>query len=94
MDYKETSSGTMEQKSRSIDRGWAWIVVPGALGINIIYDCCSYSFGIYFPKLLDYFGETKGKRPLGSDHHFSLSLFYAVQSLHVFREKLGTEKQP
>lgn len=74
MDYKETRSGTMEQKSRSIDRGWAWIVVLGALGINIIYDGCSYSFGIYFPKLLDHFGETKGKTAWIGSLFFSLPL--------------------
>ena len=69
------STDVAEEDNPSVDRGWAWIVVLGALTINIIYDGCSYSFGIFFTKLLKYFGDTK------SNTVWIGSLFFSVPLL-------------
>ena len=57
------------------DGGWGWMVVLGSLVINIIYDGCSYSFGILFTNLLDDFEDTK------SNTAWIGSLFFSVPLL-------------
>ena len=69
------STDVAEEDNPSVDRGWAWMVVLGALTINIIYDGCSYSFGIFFTKLLKHFGDTK------SNTAWIGSLFFSVPLL-------------
>lgn len=70
------------------DGGWGWVVVIASLVFNIIYDGCSYSFGILFTNLLDYFGDTK------SNTAWIGSLFFSVPLLcgpiaAVVSNKLG-----
>ena len=69
------SNNKGDEENPSFEKGWAWIVCFGALIINIIYDGCSYSFGIYLTKLLDYFGDTR------SNTTWIRSLFFSVPLL-------------
>ncbi|KAL5019054.1 hypothetical protein ScPMuIL_004776 [Solemya velum] len=43
------------------DGGWGWFIVFSAFTSNVITDGCSYSFGVLFTYLLDYFGESRSK---------------------------------
>ncbi|OWF37861.1 monocarboxylate transporter 5-like [Mizuhopecten yessoensis] len=43
------------------DGGWGWLVVLGAFIINVITDGCSYSFGVLFTNLIEYFHESRSK---------------------------------
>ena len=65
---------TTEEENPFVDRGWAWMVVAGALVINIIYDGCSYSFGIFFTKFLTHFGDTRSHTALIGSLFFSVPL--------------------
>ncbi|XP_053391722.1 monocarboxylate transporter 12-like [Mercenaria mercenaria] len=64
-----------ERESSVPDGGWGWVVVLATLTFNIIYDGCSYSFGILYMDLLDHFGDTK------SNTAWIGSLFFAVPLL-------------
>ena len=46
---------------KALDGGWGWVIVLGAFIAYFIADGWSYSFGIFFPVLIDHFGEGKGK---------------------------------
>lgn len=48
----------------AIDGGWGWVVVLAAFVAYFIADGWSYSFGIFYRDLLDYFHEGKGKTAL------------------------------
>lgn len=54
-DDSEDSSSTKTPAKRVVDGGWGWMVVFGAFMINVITDGCSYSFGVLFTHLVDYF---------------------------------------
>lgn len=41
------------------DGGYGWVIVFAAFMINLISDGISFSFGILYTELLDYFGESK-----------------------------------
>ena len=69
-----SSINTVEVDNPSIDRGWAWMVCLGALVINIIYDGCSYSFGIFFTNFLTYFGDTRSHTAWIGSLFFSVPL--------------------
>ena len=43
------------------DGGWGWVVVFGSFMVHIIADGCSFSFGVFYVELLDYFKESKAK---------------------------------
>ena len=45
----------------AMDGGWGWVVVLGAFLAYFIADGWSYSFGIFYTDLLEYFHEGKGK---------------------------------
>ncbi|XP_060588291.1 monocarboxylate transporter 12-like [Ruditapes philippinarum] len=71
------------------DGGWGWVVVLATLTFNIIYDGCSYSFGILYVDLLDSFGDTK------SNTAWIGSLFFAVPLLcaplaGIITKKIGS----
>ena len=70
----ETSIEDDNEDHPSVDKGWAWIVMIGALTINIIYDGCSYSFGIFFTHLLTYFGDSKSNTAWIGSLFFSIPL--------------------
>lgn len=46
-------------RSAPPDGGWGWVIVLGAFVINVITDGCSYSFGVLFSYLLDYFQKSR-----------------------------------
>lgn len=54
-DDSEDSSSTNTPANTEVDGGWGWMVVFGAFMINVITDGCSYSFGVLFTHLVDYF---------------------------------------
>ena len=41
------------------DGGWGWVVTFSAFIVGAIVDGISYSFGILFVELLDYYGESR-----------------------------------
>lgn len=43
------------------DGGWGWVVVFAAFMVNLIADGITFSFGVFYPYFLEYFGEGKGK---------------------------------
>ena len=46
------------------DAGWAWMIVAGAYLSYFVADGWSYSFGAFYPYILEYLGEGKGKTAL------------------------------
>lgn len=42
------------------DGGYGWVVVFASFMCNLIVDGIAYTFGIYLPELVTYFGEGKG----------------------------------
>ncbi|XP_044258335.1 monocarboxylate transporter 3 isoform X2 [Tribolium madens] len=42
------------------DGGYGWVVVFASFMCNMLVDGIGYTFGIFLPKLVDYYGETKG----------------------------------
>ena len=83
--YNETVSQT-ERKNKVPDGGWGWVVVMATLTFNIIYDGCSYSFGILYMDLLDYFDDTK------SNTAWIGSLFFSIPLLCAPLASLVTKK--
>lgn len=43
------------------DGGWGWVIVASSLFCNIIVDGIGYSFGIFLPEFVNFFGETRSK---------------------------------
>lgn len=43
------------------DGGWGWVIVFASFMVNLIADGITFSFGVFYPHFLDYFGESKGK---------------------------------
>ncbi|CAH3909902.1 unnamed protein product [Pieris brassicae] len=48
-------------EARPPDGGWGWVVVFASFMVNLIADGITFSFGVFFPYFLEYFGEGKGK---------------------------------
>lgn len=42
------------------DGGWGWMVVFASFMIHIIADGVTYTFGIFFVELANYYGEGRG----------------------------------
>lgn len=40
--------------------GWGWVVVAASFVINLIADGATFSFGVVYVELLDYFKESRG----------------------------------
>ena len=79
----------MSSKNKdSIDEGWSWLVVTGALVINAVYDGCSFSFGIIFVHLLDYFEDSKLNTAWVGSLFFSLPLLCGPLA-NIITSKLG-----
>ncbi|KPJ03688.1 Monocarboxylate transporter 12 [Papilio xuthus] len=51
-------------EARPPDGGWGWVVVFASFMVNLIADGISFSFGVFYPHFLEYFGEGKGKTAL------------------------------
>lgn len=65
-----TSSGSSSNENSSLggyaearppDGGWGWVVCFASFMVNLIADGVTFSFGVLYVELLDYFGEGKGK---------------------------------
>ncbi|XP_053694385.1 uncharacterized protein LOC128742165 [Sabethes cyaneus] len=65
-----TSSGASSNENSSLggyaearppDGGWGWVVCFASFMVNLIADGVTFSFGVLYVELLDYFGEGKGK---------------------------------
>ncbi|XP_052815300.1 monocarboxylate transporter 12-like isoform X2 [Mya arenaria] len=56
------------------DGGWGWVIVAASLIFNIIYDGCSYSFGILYEHFLKDFRETKSNTAWIGSLFFSMPL--------------------
>lgn len=48
-------------EARPPDGGWGWVVVFASFMVNLIADGITFSFGVFYPHFLEYFGEGKGK---------------------------------
>ncbi|XP_033747170.1 monocarboxylate transporter 13-like [Pecten maximus] len=46
------------------DGGWGWMVVFSSFIFNMLLDGVIFTYGIFFPEFLRYFGESKGKTQL------------------------------
>lgn len=42
------------------DGGYGWVVVFASFMCNLVVDGIAYTFGIFLPELVNYFGEGKG----------------------------------
>ena len=49
----------MELKAQQPNGGWEWIVTFAGFMVGVIMDGISFSFGILFTELLDYFDKGK-----------------------------------
>lgn len=61
---KVSSESVAAHHRPNIDGGWGWFVLVGAFIVYFIADGWSYSIGIIFSEIVDYFGESKGKTAL------------------------------
>lgn len=52
-----TSSGSKEHKKKIPDGGYGWVIVFASLMVSLIADGISFSFGLVYTELLDYFQE-------------------------------------
>ncbi|KAG1680874.1 Monocarboxylate transporter 12 [Nymphon striatum] len=43
------------------DGGWGWVIVAASFISNVIVDGISYSFGVFLPEFVSYFGSSKAK---------------------------------
>ncbi|XP_055601952.1 uncharacterized protein LOC129750864 [Uranotaenia lowii] len=57
----ENSSLGGYAEARPPDGGWGWVVCFASFMVNLIADGVTFSFGVLYVELLDYFGEGKGK---------------------------------
>ena len=85
------SNNNDDEENPSVDKGWAWIVCFGALIINIIYDGCSYSFGIFFTKFLEYFGDTRSHTAWIGSLFFSVPLLCGPIAANI-TDRIGFRK--
>lgn len=67
----ENSSLGGYAEARPPDGGWGWVVCFASFMVNLIADGVTFSFGVLYVELLDYFGEGKGE---------SISVFLGVEN--------------
>lgn len=80
-DDSEDSSSKKTNKA-AVDGGWGWMVVFGAFMINVITDGCSYSFGVLFTHLVDYFKANRSSTAwVGSVFNAAPLLFGPLASI-------------
>ncbi|VDI12056.1 Hypothetical predicted protein [Mytilus galloprovincialis] len=58
-DTESVTTSIRNGKVKPPDGGWGWVIVFSAFMINVITDGCSYSFGVLYVFLLDYFQESR-----------------------------------
>lgn len=75
----------------TVDGGWGWMVVLGAFFINVITDGCSYSFGVLFTHLVEYFHANRSSTAwVGSVFNASPLLFGPFAS--IIAKRFGFRK--
>lgn len=88
-DRNEDSETDTEVSSAVVpDGGWGWVIVAASLTFNIIYDGSSYSFGILYTNLLDYFGDSNSKTAWIGSLFFSVPLICGPVAA-IISKKLG-----
>lgn len=64
LDSSNGSSSSSEDirisEARAPDGGWGWVIVAASFFINTIADGITFSFGVIFVELVDYFEENNG----------------------------------
>lgn len=94
MENEETNdsdSDSSDADDIALDGGWGWMVVFGAFVINVITDGCSYSFGVLFTHLVDYFHANRSSTAwVGSVFNASPLLFGPIAS--IFAKRFGFRK--
>jgi len=60
VDDGEDDDGNLEFANVAPDGGWGWVVVAASFVINLIADGATFSFGVVYVELLDYFKESRG----------------------------------
>ena len=60
---EDNRSITEENHKRACSSGldYSWIILFASFVLNVIVDGVCFSFGIFYPHFLDYFGESRGK---------------------------------
>lgn len=56
-----SSTAVTNSKKKDIDGGYGWVVVFASFVISMIVDGISFSFGLIYTELLNYFNESKSK---------------------------------
>ena len=90
-DIDDGLSFSQEHLPRALDGGWGWVIVFASLIFNTIYDGCSYSFGLLYTNLLDYFGDTKSNTAWIGSLFFSVPLLCGPFAAFI-SNKLGYRK--
>uniref|UniRef100_A0A2M4BDB2 Putative monocarboxylate transporter n=1 Tax=Anopheles marajoara TaxID=58244 RepID=A0A2M4BDB2_9DIPT len=59
--YQPSESEQKKKPPKIPDGGYGWVIVFSSFMISLIMDGVSFSFGLIYTELLDYFGESKSK---------------------------------
>jgi len=60
----EPAATKASEPASAPDGGWGWVVLIGSFVSFFIADGWSYSFGVLFPSVVEYFDESRGKTAL------------------------------
>jgi len=64
MNAEPTEADVVSKHASAPDGGWGWIVLVGSFMSFFIADGWSYSFGVLFPSIVEYFDESRGTTAL------------------------------
>jgi len=64
MNTELTTVDVVSNHASAPDGGWGWIVLAGSFVSFFIADGWSYSFGVLFPSIVEYFEESRGTTAL------------------------------
>jgi len=72
MNTEPAATDVVIEHASAPDGGWGWIVLLGSFVSFFIADGWSYSFGVLFPSIVEYFDESRGTTAL------VVTLLYAI----------------
>ncbi|XP_065565100.1 uncharacterized protein LOC136030216 isoform X2 [Artemia franciscana] len=72
---QEDDEVSEDDNLKPLDGGYGWIIVISSFFIHLIADGITFSFGVIFIELLDYFQESRGKTAWIASLFMSLPLF-------------------